>query len=499
MHTQSLEPARLRSCQPRPVHDSAATSSGLPHPRSGSSSPAVRCCVSIRRPLGYEAHTRQPSCFAPSRTEFRTFGATYSAFAKTAATSCAGCHYIVAAVTDGGWDQSLRIRSGGLGKYHDTPGLPGTLAEMQSSMWRAHGARMAYAYLRRGNGSAIDLSPYAYLYQAVSGQRGFGAPLQFNWHSVWAVARWVARQQAVEVNPYALVLRVRPDVLLNVHFTDLGRLMAFFEHGPRGRHLLFGQEARGSRHGGAQADNFLATSFAAYENDIALPLEARVLDHGQAGLDFVNRTAVAKALWRRGTLNGWGYGRSIVGGGGQLGACAEQCVCLGRNADTAEGSTHTPLPECAAVSCLVSVVEGFKVTHTEIIRYDDLVNISTVRQRTVNLSAAVHFYCPSQPSGTSDTLNEAWSREAAHIGACEATSGYFYKSRYSTALPLASSHEVTARHAGLWPPSCGGDYAQNAVSPAVCAPACLNENRFVLSAEDVRKNSFLAYPLGMGV
>lgn len=82
--------------------------------------------------------------------------------------------------------------------------------------------------------------------------------------------------------------------------------MEHFRSGPRGRHLVLGNEDRGS-----QGDLMLTTSAHAYAHDVAAPLEmASAL--GDAAARGDEDAAAAHRFWLDlGLTNGFGYGRSV--------------------------------------------------------------------------------------------------------------------------------------------------------------------------------------------
>jgi len=200
---------------------------------------------------------------------------------------------------------------------------------------------------------------------------GFPACLALYWHGVWATSHWVARFHRLSINPASVVLRARPDVSLPTPLA-LERTLHYFQHGERGRHLMFGPGMSGQvsssmqefiwssknncitprslvhscvgcpnlRVWCSQADVLMLTSFAAYSSDIAGPLEAssrasKELSARLVALSNLSRQLATKNVahrrssvrsvykhldlarfwWERAHLNGWGYGRSMLNEG----------------------------------------------------------------------------------------------------------------------------------------------------------------------------------------
>ena len=205
----------------------------------------------------------------------------------------------------------------------------------------------------------------------------FPACLSLYWHGAWAAAHWVAAHSGISIDPSAVVLRARPDVALPLPL-QLSRTQAYFKHGARGRHLMFGPGPDG------QADVLMLTSFGAYSTDIAIPLQlsagrpgaadvnpyvakrassphaahrpgrdvgerselssgslrdSRRVD-GATGEAAIHQAAIQSATqsatqstrfwWERAHLNGWGYGRNVLNQGvwPSMHRCMDHCLCV---------------------------------------------------------------------------------------------------------------------------------------------------------------------------
>lgn len=91
----------------------------------------------------------------------------------------------------------------------------------------------------------------------------------------------------------------------------------------------------------AQGDLHLITSFGAYEDDIARPLERSGRLDAPTGADGGRN--FARVLWERGFSNGWGYGRSVHAGHTppNYARCLEACVCLDASSSTSSFADRT--------------------------------------------------------------------------------------------------------------------------------------------------------------
>ena len=112
------------------------------------------------------------------------------------------------------------------------------------------GGRLAYAVIARAG--VVDAKPN---YYAVY------------FHALWGVARWAARHHGIRIDRHSVVIRTRPDVFFERPL-GFSRATEYFRRGPRGRHLVLGQEWDNR-----QGDILMLTSWSAYETDVALPFE----------------------------------------------------------------------------------------------------------------------------------------------------------------------------------------------------------------------------------
>ena len=144
--------------------------------------------------------------------------------------------------------------------------------------------RLAFAIVERGNG------PLAY----------YPGCWALYWHGSWALAKWAAAANGIAIAADAVVIRSRPDIVQVRPIANLHGLQVYFQRGARGRHLAWGMDGTGSQ----SALTFL-TSFAAFNNDVALPLE-------RAAVGASASTEVARIWYERGMTNGAGYGRNGI-------------------------------------------------------------------------------------------------------------------------------------------------------------------------------------------
>ena len=84
-------------------------------------------------------------------------------------------------------------------------------------------------------------SPHASLLALNTHHRQTLLCTQRYFHGTWAVARWVPRHHGIRIVRYSVVMRTRPDVFFERPL-DFTRASDYFRRGPRGRHLVLGQE-----------------------------------------------------------------------------------------------------------------------------------------------------------------------------------------------------------------------------------------------------------------
>ena len=197
--------------------------------------------------LGHEARPQHSSmhssvwCTSPRlwlilAGHYRTFHWTQYKMAEVARRSSSDCFFAVAAVPDElcvqnrtrpslcaakpgdeplSWDQVSKSLSGA---------VPGLLSEASHGPFRG---RLAYVVLRRRG----KLAEYPV------GQ-------WFLWRAAWELLKLAVEHsplaRSLVPRPESVVMRTRPDVQYTSAF-DLERLSHYFERGPRGRHLILGQ------------------------------------------------------------------------------------------------------------------------------------------------------------------------------------------------------------------------------------------------------------------
>ena len=330
-----------------------------------------------------------------------------------------------------------------------TGGVAAALGRMQRDTF---GGALAYAVVGRWG----DVNRYPYC-------------LPVYWHAVWALADWATQTMRLEMRADAVVLRTRPDVLWEgrhaVRF-GLERLQRHFGT-PEGERMLLGQETDRPN---AQGDILLFTSWGAYERHIALPLQearARLLWHSDL--------PTARLLWNLGLRNGWGYGRSMLGGGAasEVLPLLNRCVCLAGGAS------------CARPSCLLPVTEAYAYASKYVLRQggrnsssssssssSSTININinsnnngaslelagaaprATPRRVIELGEALYSYCPNFPNA-SITLPPG----GAHRISKPWLLGGTYRCKTRRALAAhPSPHDIYVTGTvsrELWPAGCG--------------------------------------------
>jgi hypothetical protein len=223
----------------------------------------------------------------------RTFRHTLDSLKRTATASAPGCWFVTAFVPQqldvvvgfGGGINNRQHTAGHLkdAKLHsrasDNKNMVSSI--MHDASQKLEG-RFAFAIVERGTGSLAYYPGCWALY----------------WHGSWALALWAAAANGVNIAANAVLIRSRPDIVQVRPLANLDGLQAYFSRGARGRHVAWGMDGTGSQ----SALTFL-TSFGAFSNDVALPLE-----RAAAGA-----TTSATRLWyERGMTNGAGYGRNGI-------------------------------------------------------------------------------------------------------------------------------------------------------------------------------------------
>lgn len=170
---------------------------------------------------------------------YRTFSWTRAALAEVAAISSENCYFVAAAVP-----RHIEAEQR-TGKWSPVPGgvwpqiasHNDAAAVLMAESSVAFGGRLAYAVLDRTG--AYDRLP---------------AGLAVLWHAVWAVARWVASTRSfLPIDPSAVVVRTRPDVLLRAPFA-VAPLQRHFKAAHHGMHLILNQDVREAHHWWAQSE-----------------------------------------------------------------------------------------------------------------------------------------------------------------------------------------------------------------------------------------------------
>ena len=230
--------------------------------------------------LGHEmrpqhSSVRSQECASPRlwlvlAGHYRTFLWTQHDMAEVARRSSNECFFAVAAVPDElcvlnasqpslcaakpgdeplKWDLVSRSHSGA---------VPGLLNAASRGAFRG---RLAYVVLRRRG--KLDEYP--------QGQ-------WFLWRAAWELLKLAVEHSplagSLQPQPASVVIRTRPDVLYTSAF-DLERLSDYFDRGPRGRHLILGQNtwpstasSRRSLLLRTQGDVHMVTSFGCYLSDV---------------------------------------------------------------------------------------------------------------------------------------------------------------------------------------------------------------------------------------
>ena len=370
-----------------------------------------------------------------------TAGSTASSVKKLGRSSC----YMVAALMPDELDHNKKLSAVGsrgiqrFGQKWDQ-GLRGSgwNGPLRSSILlesSALGGRLAYAVVNRsGNANT------------------FAGSFGLYWFGVWKVALWAAQVHNFSIDRHTVVVRTRPDVLFDRPFS-INRIEDYFRVGPRGQHLVLGNENQC-----CQNDILIITSFGSYEDDIARPF-AEAMHRARAAEP--GTSDAAKFCYDLGLTNGWGYGRSIQNRAPWKGfdILSRGCVCL-----------EDGKPNCLNPSCLVTTVESSYVyprkkifrsssatTHDEAFasRLDGLLN-----QSYVDLADDIHIYCTAPKGRPSPSLREFervakshWrlDRSFQHTGG----SGFF-RAINTSVLRLRKSIGNYGRNKdqSLWPPGC---------------------------------------------
>lgn len=198
---------------------------------------AVRLVTSSVGSWQATSHCAAPRLWILLCGHLRTFAWTRSSLAEVAARSSADCFFVAAAVP---LQIEATVRTG-----FWSPPAPSTAAArisndaadaLMAASSAAFAGRLAYAVINRSG--AFD--------RATAG-------LPVMWHVAWAVARWAARTHAMAIDPSAVLVRTRPDVLLRAP-VGLAGLQRYFRHGRHGTHLFLNQDVREGLHWWAQSE-----------------------------------------------------------------------------------------------------------------------------------------------------------------------------------------------------------------------------------------------------
>ena len=278
---------------------------------------------------------------------------------------------------------------------------------------------------------------------------------------VYAVASWAVHALRLPRLPAeTVVLRTRPDILWEGRHAvafGLARLQHHFRSAPLGERLMLGQEFERPN---AQGDVLMITSWGAYERHVALPLlESRArLRWGDL--------PTARLLHNLGLRNGWGYGRSMLGGGGGATPLLllDRCVCLA-------GGTA-----CARPSCLLPVAEAYVMASKYVLRAAPAVpqtsaasssggggtgSASQVATTTplpspkhsrsrVELGGSLFCYCPTNWPNASTAAHAVLPGGAHRIAKPWLSGGTL---RCKRRLALSEGGDTPPR--GIWPVGCG--------------------------------------------
>ena len=236
---------------------------------------------------------------------YRTFSWTRDLLASTMNFSSANCYFVCALVPQQIEPRSVQNKHWSV-RPHVWKNLSTNFdgaAELMTESAKAFRGQLAFAVVHRTG--KYDQMPVAHI---------------VSWHGVWAVARWAAHTHGFSIDPAAVVVRTRPDVLLRTPFA-IGWLQHYFRETPRGRHLMIGQDVRAwafrlGSHWTAQSDYFAVTSFVAFETDIALPIELTGRAEARRLLPWGSAEILLRAY-----QNGWGNHPSA-------GSPDEVCMCL---------------------------------------------------------------------------------------------------------------------------------------------------------------------------
>ena len=197
---------------------------------------AVRLVASTAGSWHATPHCATPRLWILLCGHLRTFAWTRSSLAEIAARSSADCYFVAAAVP---LQIEATLRTGFWSPVAPSSAV-GTSNDAAEALMAASSAafagRLAYAVINRSG--AYDRATA-------------GLPLM--WHVAWAVARWAAGTHAMAIDPSAVVVRTRPDVLLRAPIGLTG-LQRYFRHGRDGAHLFLSQDVREGLHWWAQSE-----------------------------------------------------------------------------------------------------------------------------------------------------------------------------------------------------------------------------------------------------
>ena len=269
------------------------------------------------RVLAASAGLPPPRCSRPHLVvllagHHRTFGHAAATWAAAAEASAPGCHLVAALLPDVYDVPDVERRVWRKNDWRPGPRALGIAASVATAQREAFSGRLAYAVVKRSG--LIDKFP---------------ACLAFYWHGAFALASWAARVHGLAMDDAAIVLRSRPDVLLQRPYQLDGLRRFFASAAPAERQVLLGQQGRN-----LQADILLLTSWSTYRAGVIAPLQASAKAWTWARTSSslgstaassptssvsprashaarTSQLAVARVLWERAHLNGWGYGQSV--------------------------------------------------------------------------------------------------------------------------------------------------------------------------------------------
>ena len=351
------------------------------------------------------AWTPAPRCETPRlwlflAAEYRTFHYTQRAFANMADQSSGGCYFVAAAAPEELCREDSKRINQCAEYWHPSAWTYGRrFVPLQKALdFRQFTSNIndTAMLLQRAQETTFAGHGFAYLVIRRHGtvRNSFSGSLPMFWHAVWALAEWAAAVHNIHASPSSVVIRTRFDAMFDVAF-ELQRLIDYFAHGTRGEHLVIGQEWEW-----VQSTELTITSFGCYSNDIG-----RALEEG-ASIGYHNMGMGHSIMWNsmpappsnNSVADGvetpswvWVRRRTDFGNGTDGGWW--QCM------KTTDSTSHGP--------CLVTVVESpFRIDYkTHLLRHaghgeaflEMTSNSSRPPLARLDLSSAVHVYCPRPP------------------------------------------------------------------------------------------------------